>query len=167
MILAIYQNVKSCIKDFNTMSYSGLFNVTLCVKQGEPLSPLLFILFINDVNDCIHNNNLTENDLSIYMLLFADDFALFTTKPESLQLQLNALYDYSCKWGLKINVKKTKICIFEKKKSRSRFRLSSHCLFIETGRYNGTPRNERKCVLCTQNVCESEYRLSTDSYIPI
>jgi len=37
------------------------------------------------------------------------------------------------------------------------FRLSSRCLFIETGRYNGTHRNERKCVLCTQNGCESEY----------
>ena len=55
------------------------------------------------------------------MLLFADDIALFITNPESLQLQLNALYDYSCKWGLKINVKKTKICNFEKKKSRSMF----------------------------------------------
>ena len=73
-------------------------NVTLGVQQGKPLSPLLFILFINDVNDCIDNNNLTENDLrllSIYMLLFADDIALFTTNPNSLQLQLNALYDYS------------------------------------------------------------------------
>jgi len=38
----------------------------------------------------------------------------------------------------------------------TQFTLRSHCLFIETGRYNGTPRNERKCVLCTQNVCESE-----------
>jgi len=107
------------------MSYSELFDVTLGVKQGEPLSPLLFILFINDVKDCIDNNNLTENDmrlLSIYMLLFADDIALFTTNPESLLLQLNAIYDYSCKWGLKINVKNTKICIFEKEKSNCLFR---------------------------------------------
>jgi len=45
----------------------------------------------------------------------------------------------------------------KRRKTLTRFRLSSHCLFIETGRYNGTPRNERKCVLCTPNVCESEY----------
>ena len=120
MIKSIYQNVKSCVKNHKDMSYSELFDVTLGVKQGEPLSPLLFILFINDINDCININNLTEKDirlLSIYMLLFADDIALFTTNQESLQLQLNSIYQYSCKWGLKINVNKTKICIFEKRKS--------------------------------------------------
>ena len=45
----------------------------------------------------------------------------------------------------------------KRRKTLTRFRLSLHRLFIETSRYNGTPRNERKCVLCTQNVCESEY----------
>ena len=39
----------------------------------------------------------------------------------------------------------------------SKFRLSSHCLEIEVGRYNRIPREERKCKLCNQNVCESEY----------
>jgi len=42
-------------------------------------------------------------------------------------------------------------------KTLTRFRLSSHSLSIETGRYNGITRNERKCVVCTQNVCEPEY----------
>jgi len=48
------------------------------------------------------------------MLLFADDIALFTTNPETLQNQPNQVHQYSCKWGLKINVNKTKICICEK-----------------------------------------------------
>jgi len=34
---------------------------------------------------------------------------------------------------------------------------SSQSLSIGTGRYNGITRNKRKCVVCTQNVCESEY----------
>ena len=49
--------------------------------------------------------------------MFADDIVLFTTDPVSLQAQINCIHDYSRNWGLKINVKKTKICIFEKRRS--------------------------------------------------
>ena len=118
MLKSIYQSVKSCVKLSSTMQMSDFFDVALGLKQGEPLSPLLFIIFINDVNNIVDPNSLTENDinlLNIYMLLFADDIALFTTNPQSLQNQLNELYQYSKKWGLKINVKKTKICIFQKR----------------------------------------------------
>ena len=52
------------------------------------------------------------------MLPFADDIALFTTNPNSLQLKIDNLFHYSTKWGLKNNVNKTKICIFEKRKQR-------------------------------------------------
>ena len=101
------------------MSFSNFFDVSIGLKQGEPLSPLLFILFVNDIS-----NNLTDTDieqLSLYMLLFADDIALFTTSPESLQLQIDNLYHYSTKWGLKINVNETKICIFEKRNQRHNY----------------------------------------------
>jgi len=106
------------------MSYSELFDLTLGVKQGEPLSPLLFILFINDIKDYMDFTNLSVNDiekLSLYMLLFADDIALFTTDPNNLQTQLDCINRFSCQWGLKINVDKTKICIFERKKSRNNY----------------------------------------------
>lgn len=58
--------------------------VTLGLKQGEPLAPLLFILFINDVTRCIHLCNITDSDLnqlSMYLLLFPDDITVITTDP--------------------------------------------------------------------------------------
>jgi len=38
-----------------------------------------------------------------------------------LQSQLNSIYTYSLKRGLKINVNKTKICIFEKRRRQNNF----------------------------------------------
>jgi len=55
---------------------------------------LLFILFINNFKSCFDLTKLTPSDiarLSIYMLLFADDIALFTTDPHSLQTQLDCI----------------------------------------------------------------------------
>ena len=46
----------------------------------------------------------------MFILLFADDIALFTTDITSLQNQLDAVASYSNKWGLKINVNKNKKC---------------------------------------------------------
>ena len=41
--------------------------------------------------------------------------------------------------------------------SLSRFRLSSHSLEVEIGRYFNIPRNERICPLCTTNSIENEH----------
>ena len=86
------------------------------------------------------------------MLLFADDIALFTTNPETLQNQLNQVHQYSCKWGLKINV--NKICIFEKKKTNCNFiwKIDNDCIdvvdsFVYLGvqfYYTGSMKNNVK-----------------------
>ena len=39
----------------------------------------------------------------------------------------------------------------------SRFRLSSHDLAIESGRYDDTPRSDRLCKFCNLNVVENKY----------
>ena len=43
------------------------------------------------------------------------------------------------------------------RKCITKIRLSSHNLFIETGRYTGIARNERKCILCSLNVLKDEF----------
>ena len=127
MIKSLYNTVKSCIKVSNNSNLSEFIDIAVGLKQGEPLSPLLFILFLNDIRDSFSLGNLTQSDiehLSVYMLMFADDMVLFTTDKKSLQKQLNDISEYAKQWGLKINVGKSKICIFERRKRRHNFTWS-------------------------------------------
>ena len=119
MIRSVYETVKCSIRISPDMNIYAFFQVSLGVKQGEPLSPILFILFINDIIKHVDLEKMTDTDLELlskYLIAFADDIVLFTTNPESLQLQINEIYKYSLEWSLKINVNKTKICVFEKRK---------------------------------------------------
>ena len=77
------------------------------------MSPLLFILFLNDLAEELNvNNNCFENDDIIdqfrqFILLFADDTLLLAESHSELQILLNKLYIYYKKWNLTVNTGKT------------------------------------------------------------
>ena len=96
---------------------SDFFNCDVGLLQGEIISPILFSLFVNDIEVFLQNDSnscLTLDQLSIYLLLFADDAVLFSETADGLQQSLNNLKDYCQKWKLKVNVEKTKVVIFKK-----------------------------------------------------
>ncbi len=91
------------------------------MKQGCPLSPLLFGLFINGLKKQL---NALEGDappmlgqLVVRLLLYADDLALMSHTPVGLQKQLDVLQAFCCERQLTVNVKKTKVVVFEARKS--------------------------------------------------
>jgi hypothetical protein len=91
------------------------------VKQGCPLSLLLFGLFINGLEEWL---NALDGDappmlgqLAIHLLLYADDLALMSHTPAGLQKQLDVLQAFCCERQLTVNVKKTKVVVFEARKS--------------------------------------------------
>ena len=62
-------------------SYIGL-------KQGDPSSPLLFMLFVNDIVNNINadlNYIFTIHELKLFLILFADDQVVFAKSPQTLQ----------------------------------------------------------------------------------
>ena len=110
----MYANVKSAVKHNNQISNN--IDITVGLIQGDSNSFLLFIMFVQFVNDILqHVNSNLESIFTIDELrLFADDQALFATSPESLQLMLNDLETFCNQSYLRINVEKTKVMIFEK-----------------------------------------------------
>ena len=68
-------------------SYSDFFNCAVGLKQGEIMSPMLFSLFIEDLELFIQDSptsGLTIDDITFILLLFADDMVQFGKSPEEL-----------------------------------------------------------------------------------
>lgn len=129
VIYNMYQNIKTCVKKGN--EFSQFFISHIGVKQGENLSPFLFSLFLNDLEnffteknvECLGKiSNLCQESLQIYvklfLILYADDTALLSESPEGLQETLTYFEKYCDNWKLKVNRSKTKVVVFSKKKVR-------------------------------------------------
>ena len=91
------------------------------------LSPFLFNLYINDLENYLLQNNIDgiksfsekiENEMQImfklFILFYADDTVLISDNPEDLQRALNIFSDYCDHWKLQVNTDKTKIVIFSR-----------------------------------------------------
>ena len=115
IIKAMYNSVKSRVKFCNQLGNG--FCCALGVRQGECLSPLLFSLFLNDIEDQFLRSGLEGIDINmfkVFMLLYADDIVIFANSAEDLQISLDLLAEYCTRWKLKINVAKTKVIVFRK-----------------------------------------------------
>lgn len=83
-------------------------------SQGENLSPILFSLLLNDLEDYKSSNgcsglefNMNDNQINSYLklmvLLYADNTVIFGTDPENFQNNLNIFFEYTQQWKLNIN----------------------------------------------------------------
>jgi len=85
------------------------------VKQGCPLSPLLFGLYLDALEGRLDGRECdapTLADVHIWLLLFADDLALTSKSEVGIQQQLDTLQQFCVERGLTMNVKKTKVMVF-------------------------------------------------------
>jgi len=111
----MYSTVISCVIVIGTLS--EFFDSYMGVKQGEPLSTLLFIFFVNDMSSYLQTDSLdylSIDELQIYILLFADDTVLFSYTKPGLQILLHKLHTYCNEWGITVNTDKTICMVFKK-----------------------------------------------------
>ena len=130
----MYENIKSRIS--TPEGASAFFPCLNGVRQGENLSPLLFSVYLNDLQAYLDRNHVkrvswdVNNEhmltyLKILVLLFADDTVIFATNKDDLQVALNVFEHYCDQWKhLTVNISKTKIMIF------SGGRIPAHLHFI-------------------------------------
>jgi hypothetical protein len=85
------------------------------VKQGYPFNPLLFRLYLDALEGCLEGKKydaLVLADLHIWPLHFVDDLTLTSKSEVGLQQQLDMLQQFYVERGLMMNVKKTKVMVF-------------------------------------------------------
>ena len=115
-LVNIYSNDVACIKTGDSLTPSFLANQG--VKQGCILSPTLFNIFLSDFQHLIETDECDPVKLSdvtkLGCLIWADDILLLSKSKEGLQNMLNALNIFAKENGMTLNIKKTKIMIFNK-----------------------------------------------------
>ena len=109
IISLLYLNTSSQV--WNGSSLSDKFSVEYGVKQGCLLSPILFSLYLNDIDEFLPNGVKINNNI-IKILLYADDLVILAESADELQFMINKLYDYCSMWSLNINLSKSKVLVF-------------------------------------------------------
>ena len=127
----IYSQSRFAIKISQTSRSKDVASRT-GVLQGCHFSPLLFIIFINDLIKFLPTDSGTPvvGDQYIQALLFADDLVLCSHTVDGLQQLLDKLKIYCDYWNLEVNKEKTKVMVFKK---GTRLAKKEHWNY---GRYN-------------------------------
>ena len=115
VIKSMYSHVYTRVKLQNDIG--TIFESHLGLRQGECLSPILFSLYINDLEDTLYLKGAKGVDtglLKIFLLMYADDIVIFANSADELQYNLDILGEYCKQWKLKVNINKTKVLIFRK-----------------------------------------------------
>ena len=110
-IRTLYSNISSCI--INNGFTSDYFAVGRGVRQGDPLSPLLFILGLEILACSIRENDKIQgiqiDNSEVTLTLFADDLTCFLRNRSSYDCLRDCLSKFSECSGLKVNEEKTEL----------------------------------------------------------
>ena len=115
-LVNLYTEDQACIKILSNTTNS--FTVNQGVKQGCILSPLLFNIFMSDLQEKLEQEvnepvKIAPN-LPCSCLLWADDLLMLSCSEKGLQNMLNNLRYFAEDNGLRANMDKTKVMIFNK-----------------------------------------------------
>ena len=112
-IRTFYKNISSCV--INNGFSTPFFNLKRGVRQGDPLSPSLFIMVLELLALSIRNNDqikgIAVDGSEIKLVIFADDMTSFVRDELSHRTLFDTIDLFSTYSGLKVNHDKTEIIL--------------------------------------------------------
>lgn len=115
----IYEETSSVIKVGDTQS--GVFWAGEGVRQGCPLSPTLFTLYVTDLEEEMEKTQvggIVIGNRKFSTLAYADDIVLVANREDELKEMIKRLEKYLDRKKLWLNVEKSKVMEFRKRGGR-------------------------------------------------
>lgn len=126
-IADIYLDTQYCLEGEHFTTCKGL-------RQGCPLSPLLFALYTSDMETVLkkwQSGGVVVKKQKIVMLAYADDVAIMAETPEELKDMIKCLLRYANARDLIISTEKSKVMRFSRGGTRSRHKWPCGTDYLE------------------------------------
>ena len=119
-IKILYSDIQACVG--NNGYFSSFFRLSRSIRQGCPISALLFLLVAEILAIHIRNdkniNGIKICDIELKISLMADDTTLFLADINSLQHAISKFKQFEKISGLKLNLSKTEIIPLGRSKNK-------------------------------------------------
>ncbi len=108
-------STSSCVRLNQRVSDS--FATRFGTRQGDPISPTNFSIFINDLLIELRNNKSDQDNIISNVLAYADDLVLVSETENDLQRLINIVHKWCNKYRLSVNINKTKVVHYRAEKA--------------------------------------------------
>ena len=126
------RKARCCLKG----QYGPVFGTSVGLPQGSVISPVLFILYLQDI----------FKEITSKGVKYADDGTIWVTGQDAnalakeIEEDLKKIYRWTLKWRMKINIEKTEICLFTKQPDTADGERPEVTLQEKKIKYNPTPK---------------------------
>jgi hypothetical protein len=152
LLRQIYEKAQSAVRIGK--EYGEWFHTDVGTRQGDPLSPLFFIAYLDRVMDRVRQNTcgIQIGGIWINNLRFADDIDLIDEDFSSLQRQIELTKETAEQAGLLLNTNKTKIMVFGDRNPGNSIQVTGETIeIVEKFEYLGS-------LLTWDNNCSEEIK---------
>jgi len=158
----LYSSINACVKLGDKTSRN--VSMRQGVRQGCPLSPILFNLFVEALAERLRKSGFGAkiNGIDLESLLYADDVVLLGESTADLQGMIDVVDKFCRQWRMEINLKKSEVMVVGKERrcvcaTRDQPEIWGAQMirdFPVARTRNGEPAGA--CVLCSPWICRGQ-----------